>query len=110
MPKISRQSFKVVSSHKARSRMGAFLYKSSNDHGRSNLSNNGKEYKIYSIFIVHGIYTFVRDVPFYNEREDKDELELDPERSWRRRPQLLQSVLSCCTMWKQNIISFIKIT
>lgn len=55
------------------------------------------------------MYTFVRDLPFYNEREDKDELELDPERSWRRRPQLLQSALSCCTMWKQNIISFIKI-
>ena len=78
--------------------------------GRSNLSNNGKEYKIYSSFIVHGIYTFVRNLPFYNEREDKDELELDPEWSWRRRPQLLQSVLSCCTMWKQNIISFRRIT
>ena len=55
-----------------------------------------KEYKIYSIFIVHGIYTFVRDLPFYNEREDKDELELDPERSWRRRPQLLFYHVALC--------------
>ena len=26
-------------------------------------------------FLVHGMSAFVRDLPIYNEREDKDELE-----------------------------------